>query len=419
MSSSFPQAQVKGWRVVLAQKILAGTGYQVSPVLDSAKSSPLPTILSSERVLDAGPAKSLKDSGASGIQVHRVCVPSSQSIEQASERILSLAMARMAGASAGSHPLAKVDLGDKAHAATLKAKIVGKDGRNIRYFQERSGVDLVLNDDSERISLSSFDPFRREVARIALQALIEDGKIHPPRIDLALEEARGSVEQEVRKKGTAALEKLGIQKVHPALVRVLGTLHLRSSFGQNQLAHSIECAELAGLIAGELGVDVTLARRAAVFHDLGKALDCSHLGGHAQAGAEFAKKYGESDEVVNAIAAHHEEVPSTSILDDIVIAADALSGARPGARPASTEQLASRSKRMEALAMEFPGIQTAFAVQSGRELRILVRAEQVSDSEMVKLLDGVAARIRAEVAFPGEIRLTATREVVRSRQVTR
>jgi ribonuclease Y len=419
MSSSVPQSQAKSWRLLLAQRLLSGTGYQVSPSLDPVKSSSQPVLPSPTVEVEPGPVELLKESSPPRIQAHRARLPSILSLEQASERILSQAMARMAGASAGSHPLSKVDLGDKTRAATLKAKIVGKEGRNIRYFQERSGVDLVLTDDSERISLSSFDPFRREVARIALQALIEDGKIHPPRIDLALEEARASVEQEVRKKGAAALEKLGIQKVHPAVVRVLGTLHLRSSFGQNQLAHSIECAELAGLIAGELGVDVTLARRAAVFHDLGKALDSTHLGGHAKAGAEFAKKYGESDEVVNAIAAHHEEAPVTSILDDIVIAADALSGARPGARPASTEQLALRSKRMEAVALEFPGIQTAFAVQAGRELRILVRAEQVSDSEMVKLLDAVANRIRTEVEFPGEIRLTATREIVRSRQVTR
>lgn len=423
------------WRVRAASFLLRGTGFEVTQAgnkplrsIEGTCEQPAagpseqgqPPLLPSDQPA-AGPARPSNDGAVSPLNTGRVSRRydvSPEGISQEAQRLLALAASRMAGTAAGSVAVSKVELGDKAQAAVLKSKIVGKDGRNIKVFQERSGVDLVLNDEIDRVGLSSFDPFRREVARVALQSLIVDGKINPPKIEQALSEAKAQVDKEVRRVATAALDKLNIKNVSPAIVRVLGTLNLRSSFGQNQLAHSVECAELAGLIASELGVDPTLAKRAALFHDLGKALDQDHEGPHAAAGADFARKYGESDEVVHAIAAHHEEIECRSVLGDIVIAADALSGARPGARPASSDQLAKRSKQLEQIALEFPGVQTAFAMQAGRELRILVRADQTSDVQMNELLDLVAGRIRTELKFPGNITLTATREVTASRQVS-
>jgi ribonuclease Y len=293
----------------------------------------------------------------------------------------------------------------------IKGRIVGKDGRNARHFEEKAGVDLLLNDEPDSVMVSSFDPFRREVAKVALETLIRDGRIHPARIEECLGEARKEVENSTREAGAKAAAELGIEGLHPALLRVLGTLKFRLSFGQNQLEHSIETAWLCGNLASELGYDMRLARRAALLHDLGKALDATHEGGHAQTGAEFAKRFGESEEVVQAIASHHEEIPPQTWLDHLVIAADALSGARPGARHGSTQVVAERVTLMEKLAKEVPGVENAYAVQAGRELRVFVDSQKIADGEIPVLARQIADQIQTSVRFPGLIKVTVLREL--------
>ena len=304
-------------------------------------------------------------------------------------------------------------------AQGIKAKIIGKDGRNARCFEERAGVDLLLNEEPHTVVISSFDPFRREVARIALETLVRDGRIQPARIEEVLVQARSEVDQEARKAGESAAQEFGITHLHPAVLRVLGTLKFRYSFGQNQLEHSIESAWMCGNLAAELGFEVKIAQRAALLHDLGKALDQTHhqshsedqSGGHAKVGAEFAKRFGESPRVVQAIASHHEELAPQSWLDHLVIAADALSGARPGARHGSTQMALDRATAMEKIAQEIPGVATAFAVQAGRELRVFVDSSEVLDSGVPLIAKEIAQKISDQVKFPGQIKVTVLREM--------
>jgi ribonuclease Y len=249
------------------------------------------------------------------------------------------------------------------------------------------------------------------VARVALENLVRDGRIHPPRIEEFLSEARAQVEQDVRAQGNRAVTELGLSGIHPAIIRVLGTLKFRHSFGQNQLEHAIESAWLCGNLAAELGFDSLLARRAALLHDLGKGLDQTHDGGHADAGARFAEKYGEAPEVVQAIRAHHEEFAPQSWLDHLVIAADALSGARPGARQGSTQTVLNRSEILEKMALEIPGVTAAYAVQAGRELRVFVDSGKIGDLQIHELARQIADRIQQELQFPGQIKVTVLREM--------
>ncbi|MFZ9596136.1 MAG: HDIG domain-containing metalloprotein [Bdellovibrionia bacterium] len=331
--------------------------------------------------------------------------------EQA-QRLIALAVSRQATRFISSVTTDRIRFTAEQLKDGVKGKIVGKEGRNARHFQERSGVDLLLNDEPDAVVLSSFDPFRREVARVALMRLLADGRIQPAKIEEALAQARTEVDQQARVAAQQAAQQLGVEKLHPAILRVLGTLKFRHSFGQNQLDHSLETAWLCGSLACELGFDLKLARRAALLHDLGKALDQTHEeGGHALAGALFAEKYGECAAVVSAIAAHHEEKTPQSVLDHLVIAADALSGARPGARHGSTQALLNRSEQMEALAMEIPGVTQAYAVQAGRELRVFVDCQKVSDEGARAVALSVSRRIQDEVRFPGQIQITVLREL--------
>ena len=331
--------------------------------------------------------------------------------EEQARRILAIAVGRQATRFVQDTTLSKIPLTDAQIKDGIKGKIVGKDGRNSRYFEEKSGVDLILNEQPNAVLLSSFDAFRREVARIALEKLVQDGRIQVSKIDEALSEAKVKIDQQVRQAGTQASQELGIIDLHPAVIRVLGTLKFRQSFGQNQLSHSVETAQLAASLALELGFDPILAKRAGLLHDLGKALDQTRDGGHALAGAEFAKKYGESAEVVQAIAAHHEESLPVSWLDHLVIAADALSGARPGARQGSTQSLLDRSHTIEKIALEFPAVTEAFAVQAGRELRVFVDGQKVEDSAVKTLAKEIADEISKRVQFPGEIKVTVLKEI--------
>jgi ribonuclease Y len=338
-------------------------------------------------------------------------LPSYLDEEGQARRILAIAMARQATKFVSHVTTARVKLTPSQLKDGMKGKIVGKDGRNARHFEERAGVDLLLNDEPDSVVLSSFDPFRREVARIALETLVRDGRIQPARIEEVLNEAKSQVDQVAREAGSRAVQELGLKDVHPAILRVLGTLKFRHSYGQNQLEHSIETAWLCGNLAVELGFDPELAKRAGLFHDLGKALDQTHDGGHAQSGAAFAKRYGEKAEVVQAIAAHHEEISPKSWLDHLVIAADALSGARPGARQGSTQNALERASDLEKIAQEVAGVTYAFAVQAGRELRVFVDSNQIKDSEMSQVAKQIVERIQSEVRFPGQIKVTVLREL--------
>jgi len=330
--------------------------------------------------------------------------------EQA-RRLLAIAMARQATRFVSGATTDRIKLTSEQLKDGIKSRIVGKEGRNMRVFQEKAGVDLLLNDEPDAVVISCFDPFRREIARVALETLVRDGRIHPVAVEQALAEARERVDQQAREAGAKAARDLGLEGFHIAVLRVLGTLKFRTSFGQNQLEHSIETAWLCGNIAAELGFDAKLARRAGLLHDLGKALDQTHDPSHALAGAEFARKYGESPEIVQAIGAHHEENAPRSWLDHLVIAADALSGARPGARHGSTQNTVDRATRMEAIAREVAGVTEAYAVQAGRELRVFVDSVQVSDDRTRELAREIAKRIEDEVKFPGSVKVTLLREI--------
>ena len=331
--------------------------------------------------------------------------------QEQARRLLCIAIARQATKTAGQYRVSRLSYSETQLKEGIKGKIVGKEGRNARYFEEKAGVDLLLNEESDAVVISSFDAFRREVARVALEMLVRDGRIQPARIEDCLAQAKTQVDQQVREAGSKAAQSLGIEGIHPAILRVLGTLRFRQSFGQNQLEHALETAGLCGSLAAELGFDAQLARRAGLLHDLGKALDQTHDGGHAFAGAEFAKRYGESPEVIQAIAAHHEEIAPESWLDHLVIAADALSGARPGARHGSTQTSLERAEMMEKIALEVPGVQQAYAVQAGREVRVFVDSSKVLDADIERIAREIADRIQVEVRFPGQIQVTVLREL--------
>lgn len=337
--------------------------------------------------------------------------PSYLSDDEKARRLLAIAVARQATRFISHATTARVKLSPDQLKDGIKSRIVGKEGRNARHFEERAGVDLLLNDEPNAVLISSFDAFRREVARVAMESLVRDGRIHPPRIEELLSEARNLVEQDVRASGNLVATELGLSELHPAILRVLGTLKFRHSFGQNQLEHALESAWLCGNLAAELGFDVMLARRAGLLHDLGKGLDQTHDGGHAEAGAQFAEKYGEAAEVVQAIRTHHEEHPPQTWLDHLVVAADALSGARPGARQGSTQTVLDRSENLEKMALEIPGVTAAYAVQAGRELRVFADSERVGDPQVRELARQIADRIQSELQFPGQIKVTVLREM--------
>jgi ribonuclease Y len=293
----------------------------------------------------------------------------------------------------------------------LKGRIIGHEGKNIRAFERVTGIQLLLDEESETVTLSGFNPVRREVARRILETLVKDGNIHPRRIEELFRRNRRRLDEEMRKEGEAALKELEIQNMHPELVKLLGRLRYRTSYGQNVLLHSKEVSFLTGVMAAELGLDEREARRAGLLHDIGKAIDYEREGTHPEIGADFARRFGESEVVINAIAAHHEDTEITTPVTVLVAAADALSGARPGARRKSVAEYVKRIERLEALANAMPGVDQSYALQAGREIRVIARSDMVDDAHTELLASDLAARIQSEMDYPGRIKVTVIREV--------
>jgi ribonuclease Y len=334
--------------------------------------------------------------------------------DRRAKRIVSIAIERLAGEFVAERTVAVIAL----PADEMKGRIIGREGRNIRAIEAATGVDIIIDDTPEAVVISCHNPIRREIARVALERLISDGRIHPGRIEEVVRKAEQEVEESIREAGQRSIIEVGVHGIHPELVKLLGMLKYRYSYAQNVLMHSIEAAFIAGAMAAELGLNEKQARRAALLHDIGKALTHEVEGSHALIGAELARKYGESAKIVNAIAAHHEEVKAETILAPLVDAADALSGARPGARREVLESYVKRLEDLEQIAKSFRGVEKCFAVQAGREMRVIVEPGQVSDEESAMLARDVARKIETDMTYPGQIRVTVIRET-RSTEIAR
>ncbi|WP_456433942.1 ribonuclease Y [Thermosulfuriphilus sp.] len=326
--------------------------------------------------------------------------------DRKAKEIIALAIARYAGEYVAEKTVSVVPLPNEE----MKGRIIGREGRNIRALEAATGVDLIIDDTPEAVVLSAYSPLRREIARIALERLISDGRIHPARIEEVVRKVEEEMEVTIKEVGERVTFDVGVYGIHPELVKLLGRLKYRTSYAQNVLQHSVEVAFLCGLMAGELGLDVKKAKRAGLLHDIGKAVDHEVEGPHALIGAELAKRYGEDEEIIQAIAAHHEDVPCETPLAVLVQAADALSGARPGARREMLETYIKRLEDLERIAYSFPGVQKAFAIQAGREIRIMVDSGRLSDTETALLCRDITKKIEKELTYPGQIKVTVIRE---------
>jgi ribonuclease Y len=330
-------------------------------------------------------------------------------LEQADKRakdILSMAIQRCAAEHTVESTISVVNLPNEE----MKGRIIGREGRNIRALEMATGVDIIIDDTPEAVTLSCFDPVRREIARIALERLIADGRIHPARIEEIVEKTTKEMEEKIKEEGERTLLEIGITGLHPELVKLLGRLKYRTSFGQNALQHAKEVAHLLGMMAGELNLDWRLAKRIGLLHDIGKAVDHQVEGTHAKIGAELAKKFGESQEVIHAIEAHHEEVVFQNIYAVLTCAADAVSASRPGARRETLETYIKRLEKLEAIAHLFKGVEKAYAIQAGREIRVIVEPDKISDAEMVNLARDIRKKIEEDMEYPGQIKVTVIRE---------
>ncbi len=326
--------------------------------------------------------------------------------DKKAKNIISLAIAKCAADHVSETTISVITLPNDE----MKGRIIGREGRNVRAIENLTGVELIIDDTPEAITISGFDPVRREIARIAIEKLISDGRIHPARIEESVERAKREVEASIKQAGERATFETGVHGINNELIKLLGRLKYRTSYGQNVLNHSIEVSELAGVMAAELGVDVTLAKRAGLLHDIGKALTAEVEGSHVQIGVDVAKKYKESKEVIHAIEAHHGDVEATSIIAVIVQAADAISAARPGARRENLENYIKRLEKLEEIAKSFEGVDKTFAIQAGREIRIMVKPEQVNDEKMILVARDIVKKIESELEYPGQIRVNLIRE---------
>ena len=340
------------------------------------------------------------------VQVRNIEQEAKDEADANAKKIISLAIQRCASDHASEITVSVVPLPND----DMKARIIGREGRNIRALENATGIELIIDDTPEVVILSGFDPVRREVARLSLEKLISDGRIHPARIEETVEKVKKELDQQIKENGEAAMFEVGIFGLHPEIIKLLGRLKYRTSYGQNVYKHSIEVAQLAGMMAAELGLDVNLAKRAGLLHDIGKAVDHEQEGTHIQIGADIAKKYKENANVVNAIMAHHGDVEPKTVEAVLVQAADAVSGARPGARRETSTNYVKRLEQLEQIAASFKGVEKSYAIQAGREVRVIVKPEQIDDAQTLFLAKDIAKKIEQELEYPGQIKVNVIRE---------